>query len=165
MTGWSTATGGSRAIAASVRRGPVVWLVLCGAVLAVAILIGTAAMIGQFRERALANGERELENTVLLLTRHFDQQFEDSSVIARNIDPANFEKFFASVALGKGAAISMFHGDGTLIARHPHVASMIGQKLNSPLLNSIQATGGIRTMRVKSPVDGQDRLGAGHPVP
>jgi hypothetical protein len=57
-------------------------------------------------------------------------------VLGRRIDPANFEKFFASVALGKGAAISMFHRDGTLIARHPHVASMIGQKFASaPLID------------------------------
>src|SRR3954471_20011895 len=85
MTGWVAATDGSRAIAAAVRRGPVMWLFLCGALLAAAILIGTAVMIGQFRERALANGERELQNTILLLTRHFDQQFDDSNIIARNI--------------------------------------------------------------------------------
>jgi diguanylate cyclase (GGDEF)-like protein/PAS domain S-box-containing protein len=278
MTGWFAATAGWRA-APTGRRGPVTGLILCGTLLAVAILAGTAVMIGQFRERALANGERELKNTILLLTRHFDHQFEDSNLIARNIiaqmgipemttpdefrqkmsgsdahellkakvsklsyigdvnifdvngrlinssgegplpaidisdrtyfstlrsgppytsvlaesvrsyftagwttvishrlsgpdgvflgvmgrriDPANFEKFFASIALGNGAAISMFYGDGTLIARHPHVASMIGQKLASaPLVNSVRANGGVRTMQVKSPVDGQDRLGA-----
>src|SRR5919198_1986803 len=85
MTGWSKAADGPRAIAASVRRGPVLWLFLCGAMLATAILVGTIVMIDQFRERALANGQRELENTVLLLTRHFDQQFEDSRTIARHI--------------------------------------------------------------------------------
>src|SRR5436190_5009141 len=85
MTGWIAATVGSRALAMPARRGPVTGLILCGTLLAVAILAGTAVMIGQFRERALANGERELENTILLLTRHFDQQFEDSSNIARNI--------------------------------------------------------------------------------
>ena len=42
-------------------------------------------MVGEFRERALSNSERELENTVLLLTRHFDQQFEDSDIIASNL--------------------------------------------------------------------------------
>ena len=279
MTGLLAEADGWRTIVASVRRGPVMWLFLCGGLLAATILVGTAVMIGQFRERALANGERELENTVLLLTRHFDQQFEDSNIIARSviaqmaipqmtspdefrqkmssieahellksrasalsyigdvnifdvngrlinssapwplpdvdisdrtyfstlrsgppytsvlaesvrsyftagwttvmshrlsgpdgvflgvmgrrIDPANFEKFFASVALGKGAAISLFHGDGTLIARHPHIASMIGQKFASaPLVSSVRTNGGVQKMRVKSPVDGQDRLGA-----
>ena len=37
-------------------------------------------IIGEFRERALSNGERELENTVLLLSRHFDQQLDDTEV-------------------------------------------------------------------------------------
>jgi diguanylate cyclase (GGDEF)-like protein/PAS domain S-box-containing protein len=279
MTGWIAATTGSHATVAPVRRGPVMWLLLCGALLSAAILVGTAVMIDQFRERALANSQRELETTGLLLTRHFDQQFEDSSIIARNIiarmglsevtspqmlrdkmsgmeahellksrvsalsyigdinffdvngrlinssrlwplpdldisdriffstlrtgpasasvlaepvrtyhtaswttviahrlsgpdgsflgvmgrriDPVNFEKFFASVALRKGAAISMFHHDGTLIARHPHVASMIGQKLgNAPLVDRVRANGGVQTLRVTSPVDGQDRIGS-----
>src|SRR5580658_4940980 len=223
---------GSYRTAVSTRRGPVLWFVLGGVFLIAAIIVGTAMMVGEFRESALRNSERELENTVLLLTHHFDQQFEDSDVIARNlisqmqiseiaspelfkdqfstpeaqlmlnskvsalsyignvyifdadgalinssaawplpdmniadrvffktlktdpqstvalagpirsyitggwttvlahrlsgpnglflgvmarrIDPANFEKFFASVALGEGAAISMFHRDGAM---------------------------------------------------
>ena len=38
-------------------------------------------MAGNFRERALESSERELENTVLLLARHFDQQFQDLGAI------------------------------------------------------------------------------------
>ena len=58
-------------------------------------------------------------------------------VMARRIDPANYEKFFASVALGPGAAISMFHGDGTMLARYPHVEEMIGKKFKSaPLMQA-----------------------------
>src|SRR4051795_10163632 len=71
--------------AASFRRGPVLWLILCGVLLVSAITISTAVIVGQFRERALSNSERELENTVLLLTRHFDQQFEDSDIIATDL--------------------------------------------------------------------------------
>ena len=66
-------------------RGPVLWLTACGVLLVAAIFAGTMMMVGEFRERALANGERELENTVLLLTRHFDQQFEDSDTIASDV--------------------------------------------------------------------------------
>src|ERR1700694_1385659 len=72
-------------IAASNRRGPVVWLILSGILLIAGIMIGTAVMVDQFRERALSNGERELENTVLLLTRHFDQQFKDCDIIANDL--------------------------------------------------------------------------------
>ncbi len=67
-------------VPASLRRGPVLWLILSGILLVGAITIGTGLIIGQFRERALSNGERELENTVLLLSRHFDQQLADLEV-------------------------------------------------------------------------------------
>jgi diguanylate cyclase (GGDEF)-like protein/PAS domain S-box-containing protein len=266
-------------MAMSIRPDSVRWLILCGGLLVAAITLGTAVMVGEFRERALSNSERELENTVLLLTRHFDQQFEDSvfiannlisqmqisgiaspelfrsqmstrdahlalqsqasvlsyigdvmiydaqgelinssgpwplpavnvagrsyfkalksnpqstavlaepvrsyftgswttvlahrlsgpngvflGVMARRIDPVNFEKFFASVALGTGAAISMFHRDGTLLARHPHADSMIGQNFKTaPLISKVLAQGGHQTLRVHSPVDDQDRLGS-----
>ena len=272
----SRATVIGRSLAATIR-GPVLWLTLCGALLVTAIFAGTIMMVGEFRERALGNSERELENTVLLLTRHFDQQFEDSKTIAtdlisqlqvsrigsleafrqrmsgaethgilkykgltylgdvslfdsegelvnwsrplpapalniserayfktfksdpqskpvlaeavqslikgklqtviahrlngengvflgvmtRRIDPVHYEKFFASVAPGAGAAISMFHADGTLMARYPHVDQMIGQNFaTAPLLQHVLNKGGQRTLRVQSPVDGMDRLGA-----
>ena len=70
---------------ATTIRGPVLWLTLCGGVLVAAIFVGTIMMAGEFRERALTNSERELENTVLLLSRHFDQQFDDSNTIAADV--------------------------------------------------------------------------------
>jgi diguanylate cyclase (GGDEF)-like protein/PAS domain S-box-containing protein len=274
-----TAATGPHRVAASVRRGPVLWLTVCGGFLVAAIIVGTIAMVGEFRERALTNGERELENTVLLLARHFDQQLEDSEIIAndlisqmkipgiaspevfrqrmstaeahemlksrisvlsyigevtvfdsegqlinssatwpvpsiniadreyfktfksnpqsdtviaepvrsyitggwttvighrlvgrngtflgvvsRRMDPASCEKFFASVALGPGAAIAMFHRDGTMLARYPHVDSMIGKKFKTaPLMQSVLTKGGLQTMRLQSPVDHQDRIGS-----
>jgi len=66
-------------------RDPIVWLILCGCFLVAAIFVGTTMMVGEFRERAIANSERELENTVRLLTRHFDQQFDDTEVIAADV--------------------------------------------------------------------------------
>jgi diguanylate cyclase (GGDEF)-like protein/PAS domain S-box-containing protein len=278
----ATAIGPQR-FAASIRRGPVLWLILCGVLLIAAITIGTAVMVDQFRERALGNSERELENTVLLLTRHFDQQFEDAEIVAddlasrmassgdaspetfksqmstpdahqmlkskvgvlsyigdvmlfdadgtlinssgtwplpdvsvaersyfkafktnpelkislaepvlsyftgkwttviahrlsgpngvflgvmaRRIDPANFENFFASIVLGEGAAISMFHRDGTMLARYPHAEPMIGKKFETaPLLRSVVTTGRPQTLRVQSPVDDQYRLGSAAPL-
>ena len=68
-----------------VRRDPIRWLILCGVLLITAIAVGTAVMIGNFRERALANSERELENTVLLLTRHFDQQLEQLDLVQEQL--------------------------------------------------------------------------------
>ena len=82
MRSRTAATG--RHLAATIR-GPVLWLTVCGGVLVAVIFIGTIMMTGEFRERALINSERELENTVLLLARHFDQQFEDSDTIAADV--------------------------------------------------------------------------------
>ncbi|WP_246785112.1 EAL domain-containing protein [Bradyrhizobium sp. S69] len=62
------------------RRDPIRWLVACGIFLIAAIAVGTAMTISNFRERALESGERELQNTVLLLARHFDQQLDDLQV-------------------------------------------------------------------------------------
>ena len=69
----------------SARRNPVRWLIAGGALLIAAIVIGITMMVGNFRERALASSERELENTVLLLARHFDQQLEDAGIIQNSL--------------------------------------------------------------------------------
>jgi diguanylate cyclase (GGDEF)-like protein/PAS domain S-box-containing protein len=260
-----------------VKGNPIRWLILGGALLIVAVAIGTAVMVGTFRERALENGKRELQNTVLLLARHFDQQLMDFQAIqedlvayvqfagietseqykrrmsgadihlmlktklaamsyvgavnvfdsegalinsssawpvpaisvadrayfknfrsdpqspsllvepvysrvtgawttvlarkltgpngellgsiSRGIEPAHFGKFFASLALGEGATISMFHHDGTLVARHPHVDAMIGQKFKpDPLRLRAQSQVGYGTSRIVNAEDGEDRL-------
>ena len=265
--------------AASVLRRTVLWLIICGGLLIAAIIIGTAVAVGEFRESALRNSERELENTVLLLSHHFDQQFEDSDTVARDLiaqmhfgeiaspelfksemstlnahltmksrvsalsyvgdvlvfdadgslinstgvwpmpevnvadrtyfkklktnshqttaltelvrsritgswttilayrlsgpdgaflgvmvrrmDPASFERFFASIALGKDAAVSMFYRDGTMLARYPHIEAMIGQSFRgAPLFSKALTSGRYDTLRLLSPVDGQEKLGS-----
>ncbi len=266
-------------IKALVRGNPVRWLILGGALLVAGIVVGTAMMVGVFRERALHSAERELGNTVLLLARHFDQQLDDFvsiqrevatqaqlaqlaspatfralmstpemhdtlqakgsghpdvagvnvfdadgklinsserwpvpnvnisdrayfrtfksgrtasavvielvrgrfiggwatviahqvrgrngvllGVVARAITPASFEKFFASLSLGDSAAISMYHRDGTLLARYPHVQAMIGQNFEaSPVHRQLLTNSDHGTMRLTSPIDGLDRLAA-----
>ena len=69
----------------STGGNPIRWLVLGGVFLIAAITIGTTIMAGNFRERALDNSKRELENTVLLLARHFDKQLEDFTVIQKDV--------------------------------------------------------------------------------
>jgi diguanylate cyclase (GGDEF)-like protein/PAS domain S-box-containing protein len=261
----------------------VLWLTLCGALLVAGIFVATMVAIGEFRERTLTNRERELENTVLLLTRHFDQQFEDSDAVAadliaqmnlpdftsqqmfrermsgtethqmlrdkisavnylgdiaiydadgdlinwsraqplpkinissrayyqtfkanaqsgpvllesvrsfligkwttvvarrltgpndmflgvmvRRIDPDSYQRYFASVALAEGAAISLFDREGTMLARYPHVEELIGKSFrDAPLMRKVLAEGGRHTLRVTSPVDGEERLGSAAPL-
>ena len=70
---------------ASARGGPIRWLIVGGLLLIVAITVGTTIMAGNFRERALESAERQLENTVLLMARHFDQQLEDFMAVQREL--------------------------------------------------------------------------------
>ena len=80
-------------------------------------------------------------------------------VVTRAITPASFEKFFASLALGEGAAISMYHRDGTLLARYPHVEEMIGTNFkDGPVHLQVLSKTDHGTIRLTSPMDGMDRL-------
>jgi len=77
---------GVAAVKSLVQRSPIHWLVLCGGLLIAGIAIGTTITVNNFRDRALATSKHQLENTVLLLARHFDQQFEELSRIQRSIE-------------------------------------------------------------------------------
>jgi diguanylate cyclase (GGDEF)-like protein len=261
----------------SVRGGPIRWLVIGGLILIAAITVGTTIMAGNFRERALRSSEQQLENTVLLMARHFDQQLEDFmgiqreivaqieksrmaspdafrtqlsspewhdllrlrlraytdvagvnvfdangqlinssenwpvpnvkiadrnffkafksgspferfrielvrgrfqqgwatvvackvtgpngeflGVVTRAITPSSFERFFASVALAPGAAISMHHRDGTLLARYPQTEEMIGRNFKrGPAGQQKVFELNQYTARLVSPIDGEYRL-------
>ncbi|MBR1127900.1 bifunctional diguanylate cyclase/phosphodiesterase [Bradyrhizobium iriomotense] len=69
---------------AFVRSGPIRWLVVGGTLLIAAIAVGATLMAQNFRERTLRNSGRELENTVLMLAHHFDQQLQDFAVIQKD---------------------------------------------------------------------------------
>jgi diguanylate cyclase (GGDEF)-like protein len=258
------------------RRNPLNWLIFGGVLLIASIVIGTATTVLSFRERALGNSERELENTVLLLARHFDRElhsFEAAQsqvvrrveqlgiaspeafkrqmsgeefhtnlqvavgassdiagidvfdadgqlinssqswpvpdiniadrsyfkefatdnwspavlltlvnshlmggwttvvarkvvgpngqflgLVSRGISPASLEKFFESLALGKGSAISLLHRDGTMLARYPHIEAMIGRNFKMAAAPQVLSKANQGTVRLISPVDGEDRL-------
>ncbi|MCK1540933.1 EAL domain-containing protein [Bradyrhizobium sp. 147] len=269
---------------AFVRSGPIRWLVVGGTLLIAAIAVGATLMAQNFRERALRNSGRELENTVLMLAHHFDQQLQDFAVIQRDfvdhvratgirdaedyrrrlsgqdvhrmlrskiealpymggvnvidaegnlvnsstawpapkvnvadrayfrtfkydphspdvlieplhsrisgawtilivrkilgpngeflgvvgrgIEPANFEKFFASVVLGEGATISMLHRDGTLLARYPLSSELMGRNFKTGPFSQQRVFGLDHFAgRFVSPVDGEDRLISSRALP
>ena len=119
-----------------VRGNPIRWLIVGGALLVAGIVVGTAMMVGVFRERALQSAERELDNTVLLLARHFDQHLDDFVTIQKEIatqpqfaqmaSPAAFRSLMSTREMhdslqdkGSGhsdvAGINVFDADGRLV--------------------------------------------------
>jgi diguanylate cyclase (GGDEF)-like protein/PAS domain S-box-containing protein len=50
-------------------------------------------------------------------------------LVTAAIELQGIEQFFASIALGDGSGISLFHADGEMLARHPHVAAFIGRPI------------------------------------
>jgi diguanylate cyclase (GGDEF)-like protein len=61
------------------------YLILCGVTLIAAIVIGTAIMVGNLRERALLEGERELKNTALILAEQIDRTFQGIDLVQSSI--------------------------------------------------------------------------------
>src|SRR5471032_3270618 len=120
----------------SIPRRSIRGYIFSGALLIAAIAFGTAMMISNSRERALNDSERELENTVLLLARHFDQQFEEFEVVQkelvaymrstgiasieafnRQMSSQDMREILKSKSNGSPdvAGVNIFDSDGTLI--------------------------------------------------
>src|SRR5512144_490103 len=130
------AANGTLNVKASVSDNPIRWLIAGGGLLIAAIAIGATVTVGNFRERARDNSKRELENTVLLLSRHFDQQLEDFGAVqddliaymrANGIDSVeHYKRRMASPdihlmlraklsALSYVGSVNIFDSDGVLI--------------------------------------------------
>jgi PAS domain-containing protein len=68
-----------------IRLGAIQWLILSAAALVIAIMLGTGYFAMQYRERALEVAERELNDSALLLSRHFDQQLLDLQHVQEDV--------------------------------------------------------------------------------
>ena len=79
-------------------------------------------------------------------------------LITRGVELARLEQFFASVALGRGAAIAMHHRDGTLLSRYPHIESIIGKNFRTGSVEQQRVFVSNNTARLTSPVDDQARI-------
>src|SRR6201746_223837 len=123
-----------------VRLGAIQWLIICGAALVIAIALGTGYLALQFRGRTLEVSERELTNSALLLSRHFDQQLSDlqhvhedivAQVQAGTIDTAeNFERQMSTLAVHEMLR--------TRLAALPHVGGFKLFDVKGPPTNSSQ---------------------------
>ena len=132
--------------AASGWRNPLNLLILGGILLIAAIAVGTVVTIVSFRQRALVNSERELQNTVLLLTRHFDREISDfenlqKDVIRRmRLTAIDTPEAFKSQLSGEDvhAALRTFVS-GSVDASGVNVYDADGQLINSTLAWPVRA--------------------------
>ncbi len=118
------------------RNRPIRYLILCGATLIVAIVVSTAIMAGNLRDRALFESERELKNTALILAEEIDRTFQavdlvQSSVIEKiqSLGVSSSEDYTRQMSsqdvqlmlkastsgLVQAYAISLINADGRLI--------------------------------------------------
>lgn len=67
------------------RARPVMLSVVCAVALVAAIAAGTSILLLDLRDRALANAERELRNTALILAEQSDRAFQTLEFIQKSV--------------------------------------------------------------------------------
>src|SRR5437870_11969408 len=82
---WPTITPAASTIPARARYRLGFGLVLGGLIPIVAIVVGTAALVSEFRDRGLADGEREFKNTALILAGQTDRAFQALQLVEDSI--------------------------------------------------------------------------------
>jgi diguanylate cyclase (GGDEF)-like protein len=83
----------------------------------------------------------------------------------RGVEPVHFEEFCASLALGGEASVSMILRDGTIFARYPHDASLVGRNIaDTSLFQKILSLNGTASGRFASLGQGEERLGSVRPL-
>src|SRR5262249_10131777 len=64
---------------------PIILLVTCGISLIAAVALGIAALAFHFRDRALADTQRELSNTALILADQSDRAFQALDLVQQSL--------------------------------------------------------------------------------
>src|SRR6202050_379542 len=67
------------------RNRPIRYLILCGVALIAAIVVGTAIMANNLRDRALFDSERELKNTALIIAEQIDRSFQAVDLVQSSV--------------------------------------------------------------------------------
>jgi diguanylate cyclase (GGDEF)-like protein/PAS domain S-box-containing protein len=67
------------------RNRPIRYLVICGFVLVAGIAAGTAWTVQNSKNRALADSQRELKNTALILSQQLDRSFQAIDLVEKSV--------------------------------------------------------------------------------
>jgi diguanylate cyclase (GGDEF)-like protein len=122
------------------RMSAIQWLIFCGVALVIAITAGTGYLVMQFRDRALQAAERELANSAVLLSRHFDQQLSDLQRIHEDVqaymrsEGVDTKEAFAS----KMSSFAVHEMLRSKLKALPHVGSFNLFNVQGWLINSSQ---------------------------
>jgi diguanylate cyclase (GGDEF)-like protein/PAS domain S-box-containing protein len=125
---------GSFDLKAFLCSGPIRSLICGGVFLIAAIAVGTALMVDNFRERALKGNQRELENTVQLITRHFDQQIEDFTIVLKDI---------ATRLHASGTSSEMLRGQLSTLAWHEELRTRVSAYSDAAGISVFDADGNL----------------------
>jgi diguanylate cyclase (GGDEF)-like protein/PAS domain S-box-containing protein len=125
---------GSFDLKAFLSSGPIRSLVCGGVFLIAAIAVGTTFMVDNFRERALKGNQRELENTVQLIARHFDQQLEDFTIVLKGI---------ATRLHASGISPEMLSGELSTLAWHEELRTKVGAYSDAAGISVFDAEGNL----------------------
>jgi len=121
------------AVASLKRQEPVGWLAACGVLLIAAIAIATAMTIGNFREHALQNAQRELSNTSLLLARHYDRELSEFMAIQNDI--------FELVEQSQFTSPGDFSGRMSTLAMHEVLRTKLAGAPGAPKISIFNSNG------------------------
>jgi diguanylate cyclase (GGDEF)-like protein/PAS domain S-box-containing protein len=67
------------------RNRPIRYLIICGMTLIAAIVVSTAIMVDNLRDRALRDSERELKNTALIMADQVDRAFQAIDLVQSSV--------------------------------------------------------------------------------
>lgn len=84
---------GQSAAAQIISRGPVRLTIICAAVLAALVVVAAVYVLTNLRERILAENERQLANTSLILAKHVEHMFDNLEVVQKDLID-EFNKFW-----------------------------------------------------------------------
>jgi diguanylate cyclase (GGDEF)-like protein len=99
---------------------------------------------------------------VVMAQRLVNADGEFLGLVSRSLTPSYIEHFLASVSLGGDSAISLHHRNGVLMARYPHADDKIGQNVRSGDVERARVFEANVKTKLKSPIDGRDRLISSH---
>ena len=69
--------------------------------------------------------------TIAIARRVSGPNGEFLGIVAGYLEAHYFEDFYQAISTRDGESVSLFHHDGTLIARYPPVEKMIGERIST----------------------------------